>query len=155
MFVLPLGDHAHEIIPGLRLGNGKAAHDKESLEKNSITTVFNCTKDILFSDIIRRQYRVPVDDNLREAEIRNLELWSFEIVAKLAKEHKQGNKTLVHCAAGMQRSAAVTAMYLIATKQMTTDQAIAYIRERRPIAFMPMANFEKAIRGFERTLAKN
>ena len=155
MFVLPLGDHAHEIIPGLWLGNGKAAHDKDFLEKNSITTVFNCTKDILFSDIIRRQYRVPVDDNLREAEIRNLELWSFEIVAQLAKEHKQGNKTLVHCAAGMQRSAAVTAMYLIATKQMTTDQAIAYIRERRPIAFMPMANFEKAIRGFERTLAKN
>ena len=155
MFVLPMGDAANEILPGLWLGNGKAALDRGFLVKNSITTVFNCTKDILFSDIIRRQYRVPVDDNLQTAEIRNMELWSFEIVAKLAKELNAGHKTLVHCAAGMQRSAAVMAMYLIATKQMTTDQAIAYIKEKRPIAFMPMANFEKAIRGFESTLAKN
>jgi dual specificity phosphatase 12 len=154
MFVLPVGDPANEILPGLWLGNGKAALDRGFLVKNSITTVFNCTKDILFSDIIRRQYRVPVDDNLQTAEIRNLELWSFEIVAKLAKELNAGHKTLVHCAAGMQRSAAVMAMYLIATRQMTTDQAIAYIKEKRPIAFMPMANFEKAIRGFESTLAK-
>jgi len=155
MFVVPVGDPANEILPGLWLGNGKAALDKPFLEKNSIVTVFNCTKDILFADTIRRQYRVPVDDNLQTAEIRNMELWSFEIVGKLAKELNAGHKTLVHCAAGMQRSAAVTAMYLIATKKMTTDQAIAYIREKRPIAFMPMANFEKAIRGFESTLAKN
>lgn len=155
MFVLPVGDPANEILPGLWLGNGKAALDKHFLERNSIVTVFNCTKDILFADTIRRQYRVPVDDNLQTAEIRNMELWSFEIVAKLAKELNAGHKTLVHCAAGMQRSAAVMAMYLIATRQMTTDQAIAYIKEKRPIAFMPMANFEKAIRGFESTLAKN
>jgi dual specificity phosphatase 12 len=154
MFVLPVGDPANEILPGLWLGNGKAALDKTFLEKNSIVTVFNCTKDILFADTIRRQYRVPVDDNLQTAEIRNMELWSFEIVAKLAKELNSGHKTLVHCAAGMQRSAAVMAMYLIATRQMTTDQAIAYIRAKRPIAFMPVANFEKAIRGFESTLAK-
>jgi protein-tyrosine phosphatase len=83
-----------------------------------------------------------------------MELWSFEIVGKLAKELNAGHKTLVHCAAGMQRSAAVMAMYLIATQKMTTDQAIAYIRAKRPIAFMPVANFEKAIRGFESTLAK-
>lgn len=154
MFVLPVGDPANEILPGLWLGNGNAALDKTFLEKNSIVTVFNCTKDILFADTIRRQYRVPVDDNLQTAEIRNMELWSFEIVAKLAKELNSGHKTLVHCAAGMQRSAAVMAMYLIATRQMTTDQAIAYIRTKRPIAFMPVANFEKAIRGFESTLAK-
>lgn len=153
MFVLQMGDAANEILPGLWLGNGKAALDKSFLEKNSITTVFNCTKDILFSDTIRRQYRVPVDDNLQTAEIRNLELWSFEIVAKLAKEINSGHKTLVHCAAGMQRSAAVMAMYLIAVRKMTTDEAIAYIRERRPIAFMPMANFESAIRGFEKSVS--
>jgi protein tyrosine/serine phosphatase len=152
MFVLPVGDAANEILPGLWLGNGKAALDRNFLIKNSITTVFNCTKDILFSDTIRRQYRVPVDDNLQMAEIRNLELWSFEIIAKLAKEINAGHKTLVHCAAGMQRSAAVMAMYLIATQKMTTDEAMAYIRSKRPIAFMPMANFEKAIRGFETTL---
>jgi hypothetical protein len=43
---------------------------------------------------------------------------------------------------------------LIATQQMTTDQAIAYIRSKRPIAFRPSANFEKSIRGFEASFDK-
>jgi protein-tyrosine phosphatase len=34
---------------------------------------------------------------------------------------------------------------------MTTDEAVAFIRKRRSIAFTPAINFEKAIRGFEAT----
>jgi protein-tyrosine phosphatase len=40
-------------------------------------------------------------------------------------------------------------MYLIATQNMTTDEAIAFIQSKRAIAFIPKANFEKSIRGFE------
>ena len=95
-------------------------------------------------------------DNLEEEEIRNMELWSYEIVYKLRKEVKraeeEGTQILVHCAAGMQRSAAIIAMYLIALERMKTEDAIEYIQEKRPIAFRPSANFEKAIRGFESSL---
>ena len=61
---------------------------------------------------------------------------------------------LVHCAAGMQRSAAVVAMYLIATQNATADQAMAFIRSKREIAFVPEANFEKSIRTFEANFNK-
>jgi protein-tyrosine phosphatase len=145
---------ADEIIPGLWLGNRQAALDPEFLRTNNIQAVFNCTKDIPFEDSVKRRYRVPVDDNLQPAEIRNLELWSYEIVYKIAAEKRQG-PILVHCAAGMQRSAASVAMYLIATQGLTTDQAITFIRSKRPIAFTPGPNFENAMRGFERSFERD
>uniref|UniRef100_A0A6C0KKK0 Dual specificity phosphatase catalytic domain n=1 Tax=viral metagenome TaxID=1070528 RepID=A0A6C0KKK0_9ZZZZ len=148
---------AHEIIPRLWLGNRKAALDTEWLGVKGIQCVFNCTKDIPFVPSIQRKYRVPVDDNLEAEEIRNLELWSYEIVYKMSREYKTGQPILVHCAAGMQRSAACVAMFLMATQNITPDQAIQYIRSIRPIAFFPNANFRGALDGFykafQRTMA--
>jgi protein tyrosine phosphatase len=154
MFVLPIGDNANEIVRGLWLGNAKASQDTKWLAQNKIKTVFNCTKDLPFHRSIRKCFRVPVDDNLQEEEIRNLEFWSFEIVSKLSKEYRTEEPILVHCAAGMQRSAAVVAMFLIAKENMSAEDAIKFIREKRPIAFMPMANFGSAIKGFERSLGQ-
>lgn len=150
---LPPFNDADLIIPRLWLGNARAARNEEFLKQHDITVVFNCTKDLPFSPSIRRRYRVPVDDDLTEEEIRNMELWSFEIVYKVIKEYNSGRTLLIHCAAGMQRSAAVTAMFLIATQGMKWEEALQYIRQRRPIAFHPSANFLKAIQGFERTLS--
>lgn len=154
MASLPVGENAHEIIPRLWLGNFKASQDEQFLKRVGIESVFNCTKDLPFHPSIRRRYRVPVDDNLQEPEIRNLELWSYEIVYKLNNEYKQGHPILVHCAAGMQRSPAVIAMFLIAFAGMTHEQAIQYIQSRRPIAFFMNANFLPAIKGFEESLEK-
>ena len=150
---------ADEVVPGLWLGSRYAALNPEYLKEKKITAVFNCTKDIPFEPVVRRQYRVPVDDNLQEAEIRNLELWSYEVVYKIIGEHRralaEGSGILVHCAAGMQRSAASVGMYLIATQRMTTDEAIRFIRSKRAIAFRPSANFEKSMRGFEASFDKD
>jgi protein-tyrosine phosphatase len=155
MNIVERANPADEIIPGLWLGSRYAALNREYLAEKKIRTVFNCTKNIEFETSVPRRYRIPVDDNLQEAEIRNLELWSFEIVYKISSELRraQADNTavLVHCAAGMQRSAASVAMYLVAMKNMTTDEAMAFIQSKRDIAFTPRANFEKSIRGFERT----
>jgi len=150
-------NNADEIIPRLWLGNRKAALDTDWLGVKGIKCVFNCTKDIPFVPSVQRKYRVPVDDNLQAEEIRNLELWSYEIVYKMTREYKTGQPILVHCAAGMQRSAACVAMFLMATQNMTPDQAIRYIRSIRRIAFSPGANFRSAMEGFydsyQRTMA--
>jgi hypothetical protein len=152
---LPPYTNADEIIPGLWLGNAHASMDETFLKNAKIVVVFNCTKDLPFHQSIRRRYRVPVHDNLQAEEIRNMELWSYEIVLKLYHEMKEGRPVFVHCAAGMQRSPAVIAMFLIATQGMTSEQAMAFIKQRRPIAFYPSANFGEAIRGFEESLHKN
>ena len=143
-------DHANEIIPRLWLGNRYAASNEDDfLLKHHITTVFNASKDIPFHDSVKKRYRIAVDDNLRPEEINNMTKWAPEIVYNVIKEYKAGHPILIHCAAGMQRSAAIMAMTLIALKHMTTDDAMEYIKERRPIAFMHAANFEDSIRKFE------
>ena len=143
-----VSNNADEILPGLWLGNSQASQDEVFLRTHNIKTAFNCTKNLAFHPSIQNRYRVPIDDNLQEVEIRNLELWSFEVVYKLIREMKKGEPVLVHCAAGMQRSAAVVAMYLIATQGMNWEQAHRHIKQRRAIAFFPQANFERSIVGF-------
>jgi predicted protein tyrosine phosphatase len=147
-------NEADEIIPGLWLGNRAEAGNVDFAKQKNIRAVFNCTKDIpFFNADISRKYRVPVDDSLQKEDIDKLESWSYEIVYKIAQEYRrgqaEGSAVLVHCAAGMQRSAASVAMYLIATQNMTADQAITYIQSKRPIAFRPGVNFNRSIRAFE------
>jgi len=146
---------ADEIMPGIWLGSYKAASNAHWLSEHKIAAVFNCTKDIAFSPVVPIKYRVPVDDNLKEEEIRNLELWSYEIVYKLLNEYKKGQPILVHCAAGMQRSAACIAMFLITLKHMKPSEAVDYIRSKRPVAFRPAVNFKNAIEGFYESYQKN
>lgn len=147
-----VSEDAHEILPRLWLGNKAASQNDGWLRAQGITVIFNCTKDIPFISTERSLYRIPVDDNLQQDEIRNLGLWSFEIVFKIAKEYNAGNRILIHCYAGMQRSAACVAMYLIGRSRCTTDEAVQYIRTKRPIAFRPAVNFYQAIKTFESQL---
>lgn len=141
---------AHEIIPRLWLGNDKASMDEDFLRKHNITVVFNCTKNLPFSHIIPIKYRIPVDDNLEEVEIRNMELWSTEIAFKIMNEYGEGKTILVHCKAGMQRSAASVAFMLIAYMHMRALDAMSFIKSKRQVAFYPRANFGRAIDYFDR-----
>ena len=141
---------AHEIIPGIWLGNRNAALNAKWLKQNEITVVFNATKDIPFTPTIETQYRIPVDDNLQSEEIRNMTLWSHEAVYKVIKEHNAGKPMLIHCMAGMQRSACAVAFFLIAFLRMRALDAMKMIKEKRPIAFTPRANFGRAIDYFDR-----
>ena len=142
---------AHEIIPGIWLGNKRAALNDKWLRQHNINVVFNATKDVPFSTIIKNQYRIPVDDNLQAEEIRNMTLWSHEIIYKLLKEHNQGNQVLVHCAAGMQRSAVIVAMLLIIKRGFNWIQSIQYIQSIRSIAFRPSANFKDSLIEFDKS----
>ena len=150
----PPFNQADMFVPRVWLGNKHASMDENFLRQHGIQTVFNCTKDLPFHHTMRRRYRVPVDDNLEEEEIRNMELWSFEIIYKLLLEYKEGNTILVHCAAGMQRSAAVVAMFLMVLTGMKHEDAMLYIKDKRPIAFHQSANFLRSIQGFEKNMSR-
>ena len=143
-------ENANEIIPRLWLGNVKASMDEDFIRRNNISVVFNCTKNLPFSPIIPIKYRVPVDDNLEEEEIRNMELWSREIAYKIIVEYQEGKTILVHCMAGMQRSAASVAFMLIAYYKISATDAMKFIKEKRMIAFYPRANFGRSIEYFEK-----
>ena len=145
-------EHATLIIPRLWLGNKIAALDDDFLLDNNITVIFNATKDIPFTKLPVNKYRVPVDDNLQASEIKNMTDWSPEIVYKVLNEYNKGKTILIHCYAGMQRSAAIMAMVLIILRRKSAEEAIDFIRDRRSIAFFPQANFGRSIVTFEKHL---
>jgi len=149
--------HANLILPRLWLGDKKSSTDPEFLKSAGITTVFNATKDLPFSPLVQRKYRVPVDDNLQPIEIKHMADWSPEIVYKVVNEYKNGSVILIHCYAGMQRSAAIMAMVLIALSGHPASQVVPYIRSRREVAFFPATNFLQSILRFEKYyfLARN
>jgi len=144
-------ENANLVRPRLWLGNYKAATDISFLTANNINVVYNCSKNLSFAEnavSVKRRYRIPIDDNLEDEEIDNLAKWSPEAILILVQEYRSGATILVHCAAGMQRSAATVAMFLIATENMTPDQAIAQVKAKRGIAFFPHANFRRSIEYF-------
>jgi rhodanese-related sulfurtransferase len=140
---------ADQIIPRVWLGNRFAALDEEWLSENEIDTVFNCTKDLPFHKSIENRFRVPVDDNLEAVEINNMTKWSPEIAYKILREYKAGKNILVHCAAGMQRSAAAMVFFLITLTGENAPKLMSMIRKKRPIAFVPNANFRKSIEYYD------
>lgn len=144
---------ANEIIPNLFLGDIVTSRSKEFMDSMNVKMVVNCTKNIPFLENCHfKKIRVPVDDNLEEEEIRNLAIWGPRVIHEIWKEYKQGHTILVHCHAGMQRSAAIVAMFLIFYRRMTRQEAMDLIRRRRSVAFQPRANFNDSIVHFENEL---
>ena len=141
---------ADEIIPGVWIGRWQPSQNEAWLSEHRIKTVFNCTKQLPFHPSIPHQYRVPVDDNLRPAEINNMEAWAPEIAYKMLREFNAGHPMLIHCHAGMQRSTTACAFFLMVLTGRPLIQIMHLIKHKRPIAFEPSANFASALRGFEK-----
>jgi len=141
-----------EIIPGVWISGWKTALDGAWLKEHNIQAVFNCSKDIPFHPDIPHQYRIPVDDNLQPAEIKNMELWAPEIAVKISREYTARRPILIHCYAGMQRSTTACAMFMMARTGKPLIEVMRDIKRKRTIAFEPSPNFIEALRAFEAQL---
>lgn len=137
-------DHAHLILKNLWLGNMQAARDPNFIKQNNIRFVLNCTKDIPNyhenSSLGVRYFRIPVDDSLMKKDFIVMTDYLFNVVPLLTRLLSNGVNVLVHCYAGMQRSACVVAALLVRNK-VPLHKAIAYIKNRRKVAFTPQINF--------------
>lgn len=150
-------DSANLILPNLWVGDYKSASDLEFLKNKNITIIINCADELLQKDyhlpsrddypekdkILRLSYPLvdPIDGD--EAYIKsfreNLEL----ILCEIDKQLKLGKNILIHCLAGLNRSATVVASYMITRQikpnvQDTDDvyELVNFIRERRNGSFV-------------------
>lgn len=107
-----------EIIPGIWLGNHKAAIDIDFLKKNNINFILNCTPNMpLYNQIYTQSeldnietYRIPVNDSLLERDFILMEKYFKIIIPLLVKKYTlQKQRILIHCHAGKQRSAIIVA----------------------------------------------
>jgi hypothetical protein len=69
-----------------------------------------------------------------------------EALTFLEDRAELGQKVLVHCVAGISRSPSIVAMYLSLTHGWELEEALEYIRERRPEAWPHAAVWESVAR---------
>ncbi|CAI5797588.1 specificity phosphatase 18 [Podarcis lilfordi] len=118
------------ITNSLFLSNGEAANNKLFLYANQITTVINVSVEVVntyFPDIY--YIHVPITDC---PSSRLLDFFDPVADKIRAVESNQG-RTLVHCAAGVSRSAALCIAYLMKYHSMSLANAHAWVKCCRPI----------------------
>ena len=133
-----------EILPNLWLGPLGITYDKDFLKENNIrrvVTVFEeCHRTAVLVDLkIESMYiqlydkdDSPIGDSFTRA------------VAFIDEALQKGEGVYVHCFAGVSRSPTIVAAYLIWSRNMTAQNALDHIFERRPI-IDPNDGFRQAL----------
>jgi len=138
-------ESADEILPGIWLGNEAVSQSRNFMKKNRIKLIVNATKNIPSKFLGKIHYiRVPVDDpgtlSARAEHIdENITIMRESlpiILMAIHKFHSKGHPILIHCHAGAQRSAIITAAYLLYIQaEKTTQDSIEKIISKRGVAF--------------------
>eukprot|EP00347_Sterkiella_histriomuscorum_P019183 403342619 len=95
-----------------------------------------------------RHLQIEADDQV----FQNLILHFLECFKFIDYDIDQGRNVLVHCAAGVSRSATIVISYLMYKNQLTLDQAFEHVKECRP-AICPNEGFMKQLTIFETILS--
>jgi dual specificity MAP kinase phosphatase len=142
---------AKMIRPGLWIGSEGDSQDPAFMAKNNIGLVVNASKTIPFLDQTNvEKYRVPVDDTPRD----NAVMYSHFPVAVVTIDSvlRRGKGVLVHCRAGMQRSATVVAAYLMYKYGLSAKDAMAAIKGTKTETFWPVPTFKVALLKYQTDL---
>ena len=99
------------------------------------------TKDD-FSNI--NWYRLVIDDD----EDERISQHFFDIHKVISEAVSNNNNVIVHCAAGMSRSATLVLAYLMIENRWHYEEAYNFVKKRRPI-IQPNIGFIKQLKALE------
>ncbi len=134
-----------EIVRNLYVGNRRAVDDGPHV----FHMIVNCTPDIPMPTYCQQTIRIPIHDDPDEVNAMLHYMQEADVLEKIYDAVKRGDRVLVHCSAGMQRSCALVACYLVWYRGLSAEEAVEYIRRKRPVAFFGGANLWEAIRQTE------
>ncbi|KAJ8337276.1 hypothetical protein SKAU_G00384960 [Synaphobranchus kaupii] len=137
------------ILSHLYLGSQKDVLNKDLMAQNGITYVLNASNTCPKPDFISESHfmRIPVNDNYCE----KLLPWLDKTNDFIDKAKVSNCRVIVHCLAGISRSATIAIAYIMKTMGLSSDDAYRFVKDRRP-SISPNFNFLGQLLEFEKGL---
>ncbi|KAK7493217.1 hypothetical protein BaRGS_00015554 [Batillaria attramentaria] len=148
--VVQLDLQVGEILPGLIMGSQDVAHNMELLDKFKVTHILNVASHV---ENIYPEKFTYLSMDLRDLPDFPISKAFPEAIEFIDKAIKSGGCVLVHCNAGISRSATIVLAYLMKAKGLSLNDAFTYLRSKRPSSF-PNSGFMIQLKTFEDSLAK-
>ncbi|XP_056132454.1 dual specificity protein phosphatase 16 [Lampris incognitus] len=139
------------ILPHLYLGCQRDVLNKELMQQNDIAYVLNASNTCPKPDFISESHflRVPVNDSFCEKILP----WLDKSVEFIEKAKASNARVLVHCLAGISRSATIAIAYIMKRMDMSLDEAYRFVKEKRP-TISPNFNFLGQLLDFEKKIKR-
>ena len=115
------------IIDNIYLGDRYAAADEDNLKKFNISNVVNCAGELTSNYTDLKFIELGMGDYEGEPIFPK-----FDVAYKYIKKHTKNN-LLIHCSAGMSRSASLVIFYIMKEKGWDYETCFNYTKERRSV----------------------
>mmetsp|Transcript_9312 Transcript_9312/g.6683 ORF Transcript_9312/g.6683 Transcript_9312/m.6683 type:complete len:123 (+) Transcript_9312:10-378(+) len=117
------------IQDNLFLGDAMAANSSKILENAGITHILNVTDIVPCKFPKRFQYKQIRVPDAEKTDLRRRFEDCFNFIYSGTKDN---NKVLVHCYAGMSRSATIVIAFIMKEHKIKFGEAFKFVRQKRP-----------------------
>uniref|UniRef100_A0A1I8AKC7 Dual specificity protein phosphatase 14 n=1 Tax=Steinernema glaseri TaxID=37863 RepID=A0A1I8AKC7_9BILA len=137
-----------EIVPGLFIC-GVSALNRDNMERNDIALIINATTEVPNLKMLGEAQRIKLwlEDTPQSYIYPHLELMSDQIQATIA----DGGHVLVHCVAGVSRSASICLAFLTKHRCRSLRDAYHLMCSKRPMV-RPNLGFWRQLIAFEQNV---
>lgn len=132
-----------EVLPSLWIGDLPSALDTDTLKEKNICSVVSAMRGRVTLHDAFNKHQINIDDDDDEDVLVHF----LPAIAFIQTELDNGRGVLVHCQAGMSRSATIVAAYIMYSRHIDCEAALEIIRKARP-SIEPNAGFVQQLEVF-------
>ncbi|KAH7886986.1 hypothetical protein F5I97DRAFT_1936558 [Phlebopus sp. FC_14] len=118
----------NEVVPGLWIGDLPSALNVENLKSKNIFSVVTAMRGKVTIHATFNKYQINLDDSTDEDVLVHF----LPTISFIQRELDKGRGVLVHCQAGISRSATIVAAYLMHSRKLDVSTALDMIKKVRP-----------------------
>jgi len=134
----------------LFLGSQDAASNETGCRENHVTHVLNVATGVAYTHYDNIIYKTIEVMDVPETKIKSY----FEEAFKFIDEGRNSGGVLVHCNAGVSRSASIVIAYLMTREKMSFEEALHQVRNVKK-DIRPNEGFTEQLKDYEKEITKN